>query len=190
MVSKTHLIQCRELFGPPERHLELLECQRRNADVFDEVTSPHGRPTFTELFRLCRPNRINVIVNSDIYFERLAHFPEPGQVWALSRYDVDPTGASALWDHGDSQDSWIVNGGPHEIDAPFPMGIPGVDNALIHILRMAGFTVTNPSKTIRSYHLHLSQYRSYLDGGNGRGRGGVKMERVPPPYGFAKPTEL
>lgn len=185
-----HLIQSHELFGPPERQEELKECWRRNEGLFDHYTHPEGRPTFSELFAQCKPGVVNIIANADIYFERLAHYPEPGQVWALSRWDVDPTGMAMLWNHLDSQDAWIVSGGPHSVDASFTMGIPGCDNALIHALRMEGFVVTNPSKTIRAYHLHLSHYRSYLDGGQGQGRGGVKIERVPAPYGFAYPIEL
>lgn len=184
------MIQSRDLFGPEYRQSELLECQKRNALVFDEFTYPDGRPTLTELFRMCKAGRVNVIANADIYFERLDHAPPVGTVWALSRWDIDPTGASVLWDHADSQDTWIVNGGPIEVDAPYPMGLPGCDNALIYALREAGFEVSNPSRTIRTYHLHISQYRSYLDGGTGQGRGGAKIERVPPPYGYAKPCEL
>lgn len=196
----THLIQCRELFGPPERQEELKKCWDANDKVFDEFTFPEGRPTFQELFRMCKPDRVNVIANSDIYFERLAHIPPQGHVWALSRYDIDPTGAAVLWDHRDSQDAYIVQGGPHEIDAdtvvnnfgvvrPFVQGLAGCDNRLMFVLRKAGFTVSNPSKTIRSYHLHLSQYRSYLDT-NGPGRGGDKIERIPPPYEFCTPHTL
>lgn len=187
---RKHLIQCRELFGPEERQAELKECWKRNEGVFDEYTHPEGRPTFKELFALCKPGMVNVIMNSDLYMERLAHYPAEGEVWALSRYDVDPTGAAVLWNHRDSQDSWIIHGGPHDIDCPFPMGVPGVDNRLIWALQKASYVVSNPSKTIRTYHLHLSQFRSYLDNGNGQGRGGLKIERIPPPYAFAKPCEL
>ena len=198
----THLIQSRELFGPIDRQDELREVWKRNECVFDEFTHPEGRPTFAEMFRMCKPDRVNILCNSDIYFElagiqwityvygRYTDEARANRVMALSRYDIDPEGVAMLWNNGDSQDTWIVFGGPHEVDAPYPMGVPGCDNALIHALRQAGFTVTNPSKTIRTYHLHLSQYRSYLDGGNGQGRGGAKIERVPPPYGFSHPTEL
>lgn len=185
-----HLIQSQELFGPPERQDELREVWRKNEGLFDHYTHPTGRPTFERLFELCKPGMVNVIANADIYFERLVRFPAMPELWALSRYDVDPTGAEVLWDHADSQDSYIVYGGPYEIDAPFTQGVAGCDNRLIHVLRMAGFIVTNPSKTIRSYHLHLSQYRSYINGGNGPGRGGDKIERIPPPYQFAKPRAL
>lgn len=201
-----HLIQSRELFGPPERQEELKECWKRNEGVFDEYTHPEGRPTFAELFRLCKPGMLNVIANSDIFFERIAHAPKEGEVWALSRYDVDPTGAAMLWNHRDSQDCWIVNGGPHDIEAhtaiarkdgdahdieiPFTPGVAGCDNKLMHVLRMAGYKVTNPAKTIRTYHLHLSQYRSYVDGAQGDGRGGRKLVRIRPPFSFEAPHAL
>lgn len=203
---KTHLIQSRELFGPPDRQEELREVWQRNEGLFDCYTHPEGRPTFGELFRMCKPGMLNVIANADIYFDRssISDFGrlmvyntfEAGRhsvksdVFALSRWDVDPTGVSMLWSHHDSQDTWIVYGGPHEVDAPYTMGVPGCDNALIHALQQAGFTVSNPSKSIRTYHLHLSNYRSYLDNGNGQGRGGAKLYRVPPPYAFVQPTEL
>ena len=199
---RTHLIQSRELFGPPDRQAEILECQKRNEGLFDEYTHPEGRPTFTELFALCKPDHLNILANSDLYFKldgaqwltyvfgRYTDAARAQRVFALSRWDVDSEGVEMLWNNGDSQDVWVIYGGPHEIDAPYPMGVPGCDNALIHALRQAGFEVSNPSKTIRSYHLHLSNYRSYLDGGTGQGRGGVKIERVPPPYGFCPPSEL
>lgn len=203
---ETNLIQSRELFGPPDRQEELREVWKRNEGLFDHYTHPEGRPTFGELFRMCKPGMLNVIANSDIYFERIAHAPKEGEVWALSRYDVDPTGASILWNHRDSQDTYMIMGGPHNIDAesvlakrdgepgtyyrPFTQGLAGCDNHLMHVLRAAGYRVTNPSKTIRSYHLHLSQYRSYVDGSQGDGRGGRKLERIQPPYAFEAPHEL
>lgn len=185
-----HLIQSRELFGPPERQEELKECWRRNEGVFDEYSSPMGRLTFTELFAMCKPGVVNVLMNSDLYMERLSHYPKPGEVWALSRHDVDRAGVAALWNHGDSADTWIVNGCIKDVDVPWPMGIPGVDNRLAWELRAAGYKVTNPSKTVVTYHLHLSNYRSYLHGSNGSGRGGYKLFRVPPPYDHVEPIEL
>ena len=201
---ETHLIQSNELFGPRDRQEELLEVWKRNEGLFDYYTHPEGRLTFAELFRLCKPGMLNVIANADIYFEPhevdliryaftragVGRYERDTLALALSRWDVDPTGVPMLWSHHDSQDTWIVYGGPHEVDAPYTMGVPGCDNALIHALQQAGFTVSNPSKSIRTYHLHLSNYRSYLDNGNGQGRGGAKLYRVPPPYAFVQPTEL
>lgn len=187
---KVHLIQSREEFGPEERRAELREVWGRNDDVFTEQTHPIGRPTFSEMFRMCKPDCVNIIANSDIYLDHPRYHPTGMNLWALSRYDIYADGSDALWDHMDSQDTWIVYGGPHEVDAPFPMGVPGCDNALLYALQVAGFKVSNPSKTIRTYHLHNSAHRSYLSDEAGQGRGGKKMYRIPPPYAFAKPTEL
>lgn len=187
-----HLIQPRELFGPSARQEELKTCWRINDELFDEVTTPVGRPTFAELFSLCKPDRINVIANSDIYFDATIHLanPSPSQVYALSRWDVLDDGASVLWDHPDSQDVWIVNGGPHSVPARFLMGVAGCDNALAFILQSEGYIVINPSKTIKAHHLHLVQWRSYLMDPTGKARGGDKIERVSPPYAMIKPTTL
>jgi hypothetical protein len=192
---KTHLIQPRELFGPEERRAELRECWLRNMDLFDDYTHPEGRPTFSELFAMCKPDHVNFIANSDIYFDGFGIRVAADSIWcgliyALSRHDVDAQGNATLWDHLDSQDAWIIEGGPYEIDAPFAMGVAGCDNALVHILERQGFEVLNPSRTIAAYHLHNVQWRSYLVNPDGTARGGNKIERVPPPYGFAKPTHL
>lgn len=191
-----HLIQSREEFGPEERRAELREVWRMNDAVFTDQTHPEGRPTFTELFRMCKPATFNIIANSDIYFSPHS-FDGFDDRWfdvrvcmALSRWDVAADGTVSHWAHPDSQDTWIVYGGPHEVDAPFPMGVPGCDNALLYALQVAGFKVSNPSKTIRTYHLHNTAHRSYLSDEAGQGRGGKKMYRIPPPYAFAKPTEL
>lgn len=175
-----HLVQPRELFGPPERQAELLECWRLNDAVFDAVKAPKGRPTFNELFALCKPDAVNVIANSDIFFDetiRLAEGIVSGQAYALSRWEN-----GALYDMSDSQDIWIVRGGPYHIPADYTMGKPGADNRLAHDLTVAGFSVTNPSRSIRCHHMHRVPYRSYLVDTHGAARGGRKIDRIPPPY--------
>ena len=191
-----HLIQPRKLFGPPERQAELLECWRLNDAVFDAVKAPKGRPTFNELFALCKPDAVNVIANSDIYFDAssaamiLARTDWGRITYALSRWDVDEHGSAVLWNHADSQDAWIFGGVPSGIDAPFPMGIPGCDNRLAWLIEQAGYTVLNPSLSIHAYHLHNVKWRSYLADPEGKARGGQKVERIPPPYKLVKPTTL
>lgn len=193
------LIQPRELFGPPERWEELRTCWERNAEVFDEVEVAAGRATFTEMFAMCKPGCLNVIANSDIYFDadgvdlmRAQFEPAngPTKVFALSRWDVDADGNATHYNHADSQDAWVIYGGPRNIDAPFTMGVPGCDNSLAHILAESGFTVTNPSLSIKAYHLHNVRWRSYLHDPEGQARGGVKPYRIPPPYKLVKPTAL
>lgn len=184
-MRKYHLIQPRELFGPPERQEELRTCWAANAYAFDDITAVYGWPTFNELLSACKPDRFNVIANSDIYFEELPkEGPRIGECWALSRWNVLPDGEPVLWNMRDSQDVWVLNGLPPEIDADFNPGTPGCDNRLCWLLGQH-LKVRNPSKTVKAYHLHLSEYRSY-----GEGRGMPKMYRLPPPYAFATPEEL
>lgn len=206
-----HLIQSREEFGPEERRAELREVWRRNEDIFDEYTHPEGRPTFAELFAMCKPDMVNVIANADIFFdgefcgmvrdvfrndlniERLC--------LALSRWNVSEDGGSAsLWDHADSNDVWIFYGIPRGIDSTYrkmdgsigsiSLGVAGCDNAIAHRIEQAGYRLFNPSRTIKAFHLHSVPYRSYLVDPEGRARGGDKIERIPPPYAFVQPTEL
>jgi len=199
-----NLIQTRSLFGPPERQAELLTCWRKTdeQDLFTVKTHPEGRPTFTELFAMCLPGMVNVIANSDIYFDGTIHFAKPtaAHCYALSRWDVNADGGIALWDHLDSQDVWVFWGQPPVMDLTYTNakgqnkdiapGIAGCDNKLVHLLQQAGMIVTNPSKTIKAFHLHNVQWRSYLVNPDGTARGGDKIERIPAPYGFAKPTTL
>ena len=86
----THLIQSHDLFGPPERQDELRECWRRNEGIFDCNTHPEGRLTFTELFALCNPGMVNVLCNSDIYFEDVSRFNE-AECW-----EFGPEGLASL----------------------------------------------------------------------------------------------
>jgi hypothetical protein len=50
--------------------------------------------------------------------------------------------------------------------------------------------VLNPSLSIRAYHLHNVQWRSYLSDPESKARWGKKIERIPPPYHLVKPTHL
>lgn len=190
-----NLIQPQELFGPPERQDELRTCWERNAGLFDHYSTPEGRPTFTQLFALCQPGMVNVIANSDIYFdgmgiERLASCDFGAKTClAISRWDVKADGSTELWDHRDSQDAWVFYDRP-DIAADFPMGTGGCDNHLLHLIEQAGYKVINPAKTIKAYHLHLVDYRSYVEGNKGVGRGGVKVDRICPPYAFASPQAI
>lgn len=195
---RLNLIQSTDLFGPEERRQELRQVWHRNNGLFDRYRDFVGRPTMRELFTMCIPGHINLIANADIYFDaqglrHIKEFYSEGNdhvVMCLSRWDVLPDGSAKHWDHADSADVWIVKGGPHEVPTEYPLGLAGVDNRVAHDLQQAGYLTVNPSKTIQSFHLHLVNYRSYIVGGKGMGRGGQKIERVPPPYAFVQPTEL
>jgi len=165
------------------------ECQEKYVNPLLRALLPMGRPTvrtMLEHMRLCGPNEITVLANADIAFDstiRLAKsHMQPGEAWALSRWE-----RGKLYDCRGSQDAWVFNGLIPPMDDPrldFPLGTPGIDNALVDIMRKAGLTVTNPSRTVRNWHEHASGVRNYLDA-----TGQVKA-RVPPPYQFVEPTTL
>lgn len=197
MSISLHLIQPRAPFGPPERVSELVEVWKRSDGLFTHATHPGGRPTFSDLLTLCRPGMVNVIANADIFFDakgvaQITHFYAAlteehryKTALALSRWDMRPDGTSVLYDHPDSQDVWVVYGLPNPINIPWPLGVPGIDNRVAWELINAGFKVLNPSKTIRTYHLHEVRWRSYEQVASPR-----LIERVPPPYSYAKPVTL
>ena len=120
-------------------------------------------------------NTICVFANSDIYLDETWK-----NVWAtkmedrflsLLRYEaVDnvPDEQHELFGpRADSQDTWVVLSDSVKqkkwdyAAVDFMFGKAGCDNAInIEMLR-AKFTVTNPSLTIKTHHLHGSQVRNY-----------------------------
>jgi hypothetical protein len=67
------------------------------------------------------------------------------------------------------------------VDADFWFGVPGCDNRFSHILRGAGYELSNPSKSIASYHMHLSEQRTATN---------TQKHRIRPPYLYLEPTAL
>ena len=69
----------------PRRNEELRYCERVNRERFDTVLMPKGRPTYRDLFTLCDDDCINVVANSDIYFDdsiRLCDKMQPNDCYA------------------------------------------------------------------------------------------------------------
>lgn len=143
------------------------------------------------------PEDIAVIANTDIAFtdpsaersatdasraelDKINEHLQPNEAYALSRWDVTPQGPR-LFDKAWSQDAWIFRGPPKpSIQAAFHFGVPGVDNRFAHELDAAGYTVLNPARSIFSYHLHQSAYRT----------SNISQNRVPLPYLWIHPHRL
>ena len=127
------------------------------------------RPTYNDLFRvtqrrLFETSNINIIANADIYFEsdieELLKYDLRNTCLALSRWDVTNNGT---YHHAskESQDTWIFEGAVKtNTDGWMQIGIKGCDNRIAHELHNVGYKVINPSKLIKSYHLHSSDVRS------------------------------
>ena len=125
------------------------------------------RPTFNKFFdsinEVTSNDDINVISNSDIYFDeslnRLNEINLTNFCFALTRWDVWNDGRARLTEISESQDCWIFKGKINIINANIKIGIPGCDNRLAYEIKEAGYNLTNPSISIRAYHLHISEYR-------------------------------
>jgi hypothetical protein len=171
----------------PERDAELCYCEKLNGlNPFIQHFSICGkRLTYSEFFGLMNKlsnESVVVLANSDIYFDetiQLAEKIQPGECYALSRWDIQPDGTAKPFHRADSQDAWIFRAPIKEVVADFTLGIGGCDNRIAYILNEAGYKVTNPCSKIKAYHLHLSGVRNYIKGSH--------VERIEPPYLLVKP---
>lgn len=161
------------------------------------------RPTFKDMFEfikeLNRPNDIFIISNADIFFsnilleqlEKIDFVDKCGKKLfiALSRwnavgYDFEQgVFDTQFFDRPDSQDVWIFKGDCY-LDAPYTLGFAGCDNKIAYEASQAAYNVINPSKTLKTYHLHQSNVRNYQD------VTGQAVFRYPPPYLIIQPTTL
>jgi hypothetical protein len=193
----------------PERDAELQECLRRNLEcpalaelhllIEPGDTAPEhplvrahpvgGRPTFSDFFRLINetvgPRDVTLIANSDVYLDadgvrRAARCLAPWQCYALSRWDVREDGSAVLYDEPRSQDTWMFRGPIRLPAADFPLGKPGCDNRLAYLLETGPYRVFNPSRDVKTFHLHLTGIRNYSD----------TTDRIPGPYFHPRPDRL
>lgn len=124
-----------------------------------------GRPTFDTFFEVVNAfsseSDVNIISNADIYMDNtitLVKNIEEGKVLCLSKWEADSGKHMEIT--GDSADTWIFRGHMN-IKAPFQMGKCGVDNRLAWEFANAGYEASNPSKTIKTWHVHSSGVRHY-----------------------------
>ena len=173
-----------------ERNKELSKCYERNLQcseideiilVIDDKTKVkrdskvvvkyvESRPTYSDLFRIANmhnSNGVSIIANTDIYFDeinliKIKHTISEEMCFALSRWDEEPNGEYVHHRSRDSQDVWIFKGHINtEIKGDFFLGRPGCDNRIAYEIGKAGYEIRNPSDTIKSYHLHLTQAKTY-----------------------------
>lgn len=107
-------------------------------------------------------NTLCIMSNSDIYFDDtlgLLHgYNFDNIFFGLTRYDNNK-----IIKKKDSQDSWLFKS-PLQIDLSkcnFKFGYPGCDNRFAYVVNEAGYKVSNPCLTIKTHHLHSSDYRTY-----------------------------
>ena len=131
----------------------------------------HGRRlTYRDLFDYANTHLVGsrlILANADIFFDhslaRLAGYELTGKLLCLSRWDFEPNGASCFFDHSTSQDAWIFSSPMPHVQCHFPLGVPGCDNRLAWEAARAGLVVSNPARSIRAHHLHLTAVRRYSE---------------------------
>ena len=119
---------------------------------------------------------ICVFANADIYLEGEDSWKDiwsldlNDQFLALLRWDIQAQGEPKLFGpRNDSQDTWCVLSDSIKntkkvwdwADLDFPFGKAGCDNAITAEMMKRRFTIVNPSISLKTYHLQLSDVRTY-----------------------------
>ena len=176
------------------RQEEIIECLTRNISnpLLDVYVLNEGfdlpptvnqkfidhRPTYNDYFDYANQvGGIKIIANNDIYFDESVKYIEnimDRECYALTRYNV---GGGLECKSGGSQDVWVFRS-EINVDGDFYSGKLGCDNRIAYEIDKAGYFVSNPAKTIRTHHLHKSDYHTYSH-----------TDKIPPPYKIIPVTE-
>lgn len=172
-----------------ERKKELDQCVKNNLNnnyIKCIIINSNDRLTYNDYFKLInnytKEDDINIISNLDIYFDDTILYSQKmnyDDCYALTRWDVLSNGEINFFNRTDSQDCWIFKGKIKNIFGDFCLGHPGCDNRIAFEIQRSGYNITNPSLTIKSYHIHNSNIRNYTN-----------KNLVHPPYLRLNPTEL
>jgi hypothetical protein len=173
----------------PIRKKEIDFCLQKNltnSHIKTIIVETPQKPTYSYFFQkineVTEPEDVNIICNSDIFFDEtiaLAENIKHKEFYALLRWEYFPNIAPQFHERPDSQDTWIVRGKIENVFGNFTLGIRGCDNRIAYEFQKAGYNVINPSKSIKTYHVHNSGIRNY-----------TMAQVIPPPYHTLGPTSL
>lgn len=130
----------------------------------------NSRPTYNDFFKEINSrtadNDINIIANTDLFFKDdlniIKQLNLKNTCLALTRWDISQSSDPEFLGRVDSQDAWIFKGKIQGVAGDFYLGSLGCDNKIAYEIKQAGYKLLNPSLTVKSYHLHLSQHRPGL----------------------------
>lgn len=173
----------------PDRKKEIDFCLQQNLNnphlntiIFETPSKPTYNTFFHKINEITGPDDINIICNSDIFFDdsiSLVSTIETRSVYVLCRWDWHSADHVVFANRPDSQDTWIIKGKVENVFGDFCLGVLGCDNRIAYEFNKAGYRVSNPSKSIKTYHVHNSGIRNY-----------TKKDVVPPPYLTLHPRSL
>lgn len=141
------------------------------------VIKTAGRISMAGAVKIANENtgEINILCNSDIHVNdtigQVQDVNLNNAVLCLSRWEQQPNGSLKHYNYEYSQDSWIWAGKLNIKGGDYNFGLLGCDNKFAHDLFDSGLTVYNPSRSIKTIHLHLSGVRHYSE-----------ATRLPRPY--------
>lgn len=150
----------------------------KQVDISQRLSYNH---VFNYSNKYCNIDDIKILTNSDIILnytdlQYLKLCDLSNNVFALLRYelilpktisdkeflfdDIEDTWVNDNKECKTAQDVWIFNNiKPDEI-YNFNLGIRGCDNRIVYLLDKNKYNVTNPSKSIKTYHLHNNAPKS------------------------------
>jgi hypothetical protein len=179
-----------------ERQKELDFCMKQNREnrFIDRIYEIYGRPSYRDYFKkineVTTEDDINIIANADIFFDETIIFAENmrhNNCYLLSRWDIKSIKPfeAHVYNQPGSQDVWMFRGKVRDIKyCDFPLGKMGCDNRIARELHVAGYALVNCAYTIRSYHYHLTEIRTYDQS--------IRNAQtvVPPPYQYVSLSAL
>ena len=187
----------------PARQAEIEFCIMRNSDnaLIKKYLHLQGRVSYNEAFLLTRmrasmtlKKNIYILANADIYFDDTLALVQayaennPETVldkvcFALAPWDLKTDGSIEFCNQADRQDAWVFfDCVPHIPGADFFMGgQAGCDNKIAYLLEQCGYTVINPSLSVKAVHVHNSGLRTNTN---------VYFDRLQPPYKLVTPCSI
>jgi hypothetical protein len=175
----------------PERKKEIDFCLQKNRSnpLLDIImvecnTVPTYGFFFDKINQITGPNDINIIANSDIFFDNtiiLTSGMGHREMYALSRWEWKDETSITHRALRNSQDTWIVRGKVENVDGNIQLGRSWCDNKIAYAFNQSGYKVSNPSRSIKTYHYHNSGVRNYDEREN---------NIIPEKYLFVEVAEL
>ena len=136
------------------------------------------RLEFKDVFLFIKNNNIkgyNILINSDIFFDNsienllYSDLHNSRKMCALLRYEYNIhniNDSKLCGAENNSQDTWILHSN-NELsyedinNFDFEFGKPYCDNAIVYIFNKLNFEVINDPSSIKTYHYHDTNLRSY-----------------------------
>lgn len=163
-----------------------------NLSNTDKIEFVHlgKRPQFSDFFEITNTIEDSevrfIIANSDIYFDeslsKLDDISIKNKIVTLTRWDLQYDGSLIFYNKYLSQDTWIYTGKINTQIGKYFIGQHGCDNRLLAEFSEDGKTILNPSLSIKSIHVHMSQLRPYFNDPN--------YKYVAPPYKYSFPSGM